>query len=204
MDASSLNSLPDRPSLKLEPAQNTRESNLRRLEAIWKGSSALKLAQRATSTEPPAPDRHRSHGSLHSGEPGKLPLNAREPRGGAVGADGTTSSWRLLIVEDNAVSRRALELLFRKRGWLVSAAPTLTEGLQMLDPAPDCIIIDLMLPDGDGETLIRRVRSEKLQSRVIVTTGCTDPSRLAEVGRLKPEALLRKPFDFTQVLGVCR
>ena len=36
----------------------------------------------------------------------------------------------ILIVEDNAVTRRALQALFKSRGWAVSVAETVAEGLR--------------------------------------------------------------------------
>lgn len=74
----------------------------------------------------------------------------------------------------------------------------------MMDPAPDCIILDLMLPDGDGAVILRKVREDKFPTCVVVTTGCTDRERLDEVEQLRPERLLRKPVDFSQVLSGCR
>ncbi len=111
---------------------------------------------------------------------------------------------RLLIVEDNAVSRRAMETLLRLRGWQVSSAATLAEALTMLDPAPDCIILDLMLPDGCGESVLELVRERNLHSRVIVTTGCHDVARNEAVARLRPHTFLHKPLDFSQVCRACR
>ena len=67
----------------------------------------------------------------------------------------------ILIVEDNAVTRRALQALFKSRGWAVSVAETVAEGLAQLDPPPDVIVLDLMLPDGDGEEVLREVRSRR-------------------------------------------
>jgi DNA-binding response OmpR family regulator len=37
-----------------------------------------------------------------------------------------------------------------RRGWEVQSASTLQDGIALLDSKPDCVILDLMLPDGDG------------------------------------------------------
>ena len=54
--------------------------------------------------------------------------------------------------------------------------------------------LSLMLPDGDGETVLRRVRESKQRTRVAVTTGAGDESRLEAVRRLEQDALLRRPI----------
>ncbi|MHC5539797.1 response regulator [Singulisphaera rosea] len=111
---------------------------------------------------------------------------------------------RLLIVEDDSISRRAMEALFRRQGWEVSSAKSVSEGLALLEPPPDCVVLDLMLPDGNGETILKRVRDAQLSSRVIVVTGCQDRARLDALAMLKPEAMLRKPLDFVQLCTLCK
>jgi len=109
----------------------------------------------------------------------------------------------ILIVEDNAVTRRALQALFKSRGWAVSVAETVAEGLAQLDPPPDVIVLDLMLPDGDGEEVLREVRSRRLLSRVAITTAISDSERLDALSGLAPDAVLHKPAKFDEILMAC-
>src|SRR5438132_89627 len=57
---------------------------------------------------------------------------------------------RVLIVEDHVASRVVLARLFSQAGWRVTEVGTLAKGLAALDPPPDCIVLDLILPDGRG------------------------------------------------------
>jgi two-component system response regulator RegA len=109
----------------------------------------------------------------------------------------------LVLVEDHDSTRRVLARLLRLNGWHVQTAATVTEGLALLDSVPDCIITDLMLPDGDGETVLRRVRDDGLPTRVVVTTATGDEARLERLWRLEPDAVLRKPIDVDEVCRVC-
>jgi DNA-binding response OmpR family regulator len=115
---------------------------------------------------------------------------------------------RLLIVEDHSATRHALRGLFRLAGWHVSTAGSVTEGLALLDaePEPCCLVLDLKLPDGDGETVLCRVRERGLRTRVVVCSGLTDePKRLEALKALEPDAVLTKPLIFLNVWGgVCR
>lgn len=111
--------------------------------------------------------------------------------------------FRVLIVEDHEGTRKALRGIFLRRGYCVDTATTVAEALERLDPAPSCIVLDLMLPDGKGETILEKVRQENLPSRVAVCTGSLDSSRLAAVQRLKPQALLHKPVDFNELCRAC-
>src|SRR4051812_1794660 len=102
---------------------------------------------------------------------------------------------RMLLVEDHHDTRRAMRRILALCGWEVTEAATVAEGLAHLAPPPDCLLLDLELPDGDGEAILGRVRAEGLPVRVVVNTGIDDPDRLGRVAGMGPEALLRKPLD---------
>jgi two-component system response regulator RegA len=109
------------------------------------------------------------------------------------------NTGRILIVEDDELSRRAWQAIFSHRGWDVDSAGTVAEGLALLDPAPDFLILDLTLPDGDGEAILRKIRDDNLKTRVTVTTGDGDTARLRRIRELSPEALFEKPIDVLDV-----
>ena len=109
----------------------------------------------------------------------------------------------LLIVEDHDLSRRALAKLLERLGWEVRAAASIAEGLELLDQEPDCLVLDLMLPDGDGESVLRAVRERHLRTRVVVATGTGDEGRLDAVRGLRPDAILRKPLKVDELCVAC-
>ena len=106
---------------------------------------------------------------------------------------------RLLIVEDDASLREVWEVIFGKRGWDVASASTVAEGLALLDPPPNYLILDLGLPDAGGGVILRRVRDAGLETRVDVTTGSDVTERLSQAKALKPEALFEKPINVADV-----
>jgi two-component system OmpR family response regulator len=111
---------------------------------------------------------------------------------------------RVLIVEDHPPTRGTLKRIFARNGWEASTAATVAEGLEALDPPPDCVVLDLKLPDGDGEAILRKIRAVGLPTRVVVVTaGVSDPDRWAEVARLRPEAVLQKPIEAEVLCRLC-
>jgi DNA-binding response OmpR family regulator len=108
---------------------------------------------------------------------------------------GNMEKRRVLVVEDDAMSRRAWEELFGRRGWEVLLAGTVAEGLEMLNQAPDFLILDLRLPDGSGESILQKIRDKGLTTRVAVTTGTDDAHQLSLVEGLHPEVLMHKPVN---------
>lgn len=110
---------------------------------------------------------------------------------------------RLLVIDDDIYTRNALHCLFTPRGWQVGLAGTVAEGLDRLDPAPDCIILDLNLPDGGGEQILREVRLHHPRTRVAVCSGTDDARLIREVQELRPEILLWKPIDLAPIFRLC-
>jgi two-component system response regulator RegA len=114
-----------------------------------------------------------------------------------------TSGHLLLLVEDHNATRNVLARLLSMKGFDVRMASTVAEGVERLDCRPDYLVLDLMLPDGDGEELLRRVRESALRTRVVVTTGLQDDARLAELRKLRPYAVLGKPVGVSDVCRAC-
>jgi len=108
----------------------------------------------------------------------------------------------LLVVEDDEMSQRAWQALFARRGWDVVIAGTLAGGLALLTPVPDYLILDLLLPDGDGLAILGKIRADGLKTLVSVTTGTCDPARLVIVRGFQPEGLFEKPVDIVDVWRV--
>lgn len=122
------------------------------------------------------------------------------PPATAAEAASPEASRRLLLVEDDRPTSHALRAILSRRGWEVVLANTVSEGMTQLELKPECLILDLMLPDGDGASLLRKVRESDLPIRVVVTTGVADRRRLNEVKTLLPEAILIKPIRLATLL----
>lgn len=108
-----------------------------------------------------------------------------------------SSGPSILLIEDMPGPQEALKQILGRFHFRVEAVGTLAEGLEGLSRHPDFVILDLNLPDGRGEDLLKKVRDEHRECKVVVVTGKTD---LSEITDLKPEAILPKPFDFFEDL----
>lgn len=113
---------------------------------------------------------------------------------------------RVLIVDGHAETRAALAVAFSRLRWSVLSAANLAQALSMLEAGPDCVVLDLVLPDGGGDEILREFRgSERGDSSpmVAVVTVETDANRLGEVAKLRPDVLLLKPIDPDVVARLC-
>jgi CheY-like chemotaxis protein len=107
---------------------------------------------------------------------------------------------KLLLVEDDRATYTALRGILTLRGWQVAVATTLAEAIRAVQDRPDAVVLDLMLPDGDGLAVLQQIRRTASEIPVVVTTGTVDDTRLAAVRRLEPAALLRKPIVVADLL----
>ena len=88
----------------------------------------------------------------------------------------------------------------RRQGYAVAEAPTLADALREIGAnQPEWILLDLMLPDGCGTEILRRVRAGARPSRVCVVTGC-GAAMLGEVHALEPEHVFTKPLNVDGLL----
>src|SRR3954453_22122588 len=78
---------------------------------------------------------------------------------------------RVLIVEDDPHSRKVIAALFVRSGWEAIEAATVAEGMAGLAPVPECIILDLSLPDGGGETILKKILGDEIPIRVIAVVS---------------------------------
>ena len=113
------------------------------------------------------------------------------------------TQWRLqkrvLIVEDDASSSQHAALLLARQGWQVEQAAIALGGFEQLRSAPfDSVVLDLMLPDGNGGGPARAfLRSSGQQTRVAVTTGVMD-SPLTASEPCPPSARSSSRCGFTE------
>ncbi len=73
-----------------------------------------------------------------------------------VGAE----NYTILLVEDSPVDERVIRHILEKEGYAVYSAMNQTDGLRMIKELnPDLVIIDMVLPDGDGLTICRTIKA---------------------------------------------
>ncbi|MCW1923098.1 ATP-binding protein [Luteolibacter arcticus] len=108
---------------------------------------------------------------------------------------------RVLLVEDNQVTRAAVEELLSGEGAKVTAAGDGQSALAFLENANfDVLLLDLNLPDMDGAGVLQRVsESGQVLHRKIVISGDARPERLIEVTKLGADEVLAKPVSLARI-----
>lgn len=106
----------------------------------------------------------------------------------------------MLVVEDTLPVARALTALLERHGYTVCTARGIEEAHRLLNEEVNWVLLDLSLPDGQGEQLLVYIRRRGISAQVTVLTGVSDSSRLEALRRMSPCRVLHKPCDARQVL----
>ncbi|GAC1306360.1 MAG: hypothetical protein NVSMB16_02240 [Acidimicrobiales bacterium] len=104
----------------------------------------------------------------------------------------------ILVVDDDEVVRGLLAWLFEDAGYTVRQAANGREALyELIQQTPDCMVLDLMMPDVDGLTVLRRRRQEGLapDTRVVILTAKDSRSDEVFCWEQGADEFLAKPFD---------
>jgi two-component system KDP operon response regulator KdpE len=105
----------------------------------------------------------------------------------------------LLLVEDDAEIRRALIRALTDLGHVVSSSATAMTALQsIVDSPPQLIILDLGLPDVDGENLLRMIRGVS-QVPIVVATARRDEEVIVRALEYGADDYVIKPFGPAQL-----
>lgn len=114
----------------------------------------------------------------------------------------------ILLVDDHADSLFPLARLLRHCGHEVRTAASVAEGVAAAaDRRPDLLVSDIVLPDGDGCDLLRRVRETMPGVKGVAVTGLTGLSLEQFLDRCRLagfEKFLAKPVLFQDVMAALR
>jgi DNA-binding response OmpR family regulator len=109
---------------------------------------------------------------------------------------------RVLVVEDNAVLAEGLRHNLAFEGYAVRVAGGAGEGLAALQrEGADLVILDLMLPDGDGFHVLRTLRGDGDATPVLVLTALGDEADKVRGLRLGADDYVTKPFGLLELLA---
>jgi two-component system chemotaxis response regulator CheY len=111
-----------------------------------------------------------------------------------------TGTQTVLIVEDDAATRRLYKFLLSNGGFVVLEAEDGVAALEQLARQPcDLVITDMNMPRMDGMDLIRSIRRDYGDIYVILITAFGTPDTQKQAMRIGANDYLAKPFDFEEL-----
>ncbi len=172
--------------------------------------SARHLLQRFARLQPcPGPERRErgdDAGSIarrqNRGISGHALLRPSRRHRNVVRSERVAVPKHVLIVEDDAAIRGTLEDVLQAEGYAVSVANSGVEALaHMRRYQPDLMLLDLMLPDMNGWTLLQLREGQRELARIpVLVISAAGPAGVAEAQELGAPVYLAKPFNLDDLL----
>ncbi|MFC2990720.1 response regulator [Halomonas tibetensis] len=109
-----------------------------------------------------------------------------------------TPPKRILLVDDDADVAQLLGVVLRRAGFQVTHAPSAKLAMEEVTNGnvPDLFILDLWMPELDGEYLLRWLRKEqKLEQPILMLTGTVRPGLDDELKAAGANDVAHKPLD---------
>ena len=108
---------------------------------------------------------------------------------------------RVLACDDEPQILRALKVILREEGYAVVTAGDIDEALNVVSVSPvDAAIVDLLLPDGDGLELCRRLR-EWSDMPIIILSAIGEEDQKVSALKAGADDYITKPFAPRELLA---
>jgi len=112
---------------------------------------------------------------------------------------------RILVVEDDANTRSFLRQGLEEEGYTVTAAGQGNKGLDLARSEKfDVIVLDIMLPDGDGLEICKAIRTHDTHVPILFLTAMGTPENIAAGLDTGADDYIVKPFKFVELLARLR
>jgi two-component system cell cycle response regulator CtrA len=109
---------------------------------------------------------------------------------------------RVLLVEDDLTASRGISLMLRGIGAIVDETDTGEEALELVRHYDyDIVVLDLLLPDMEGYEVVRRMRSARVETPVLILSGLTRPQAKVKGFGMGADDYITKPFDKSELIA---
>jgi len=111
---------------------------------------------------------------------------------------------RILLVEDEESISEPLSAALERDGFTPLVAGTVAEGMRRFrEDRPDLVLLDVMLPDGDGRDVLRGIRAESRTPVVMLTARGEETAKVAGL-ELGADDYVVKPFGAAELIARIR
>ena len=108
---------------------------------------------------------------------------------------------KILIIEDDEKLREELKIFLNKNGYQATALTTFDNTIQdILQINPDLILLDINLPNTDGEYICKEIRKQSNMPIIIVTSRDNELDELLSINN-GADHYITKPFNIQILLA---
>jgi DNA-binding NtrC family response regulator len=114
-------------------------------------------------------------------------------------------SVQVLVADDETLIRQSLRATLAREGFDVSVAASGAEAwLRFQEDKPDVVLLDLVLGDADGIDLLRRMRQEAPDAKVILISAHGSIESAVAAMKLGGYDFIKKPFELEEIVAAVR
>jgi two-component system response regulator MprA len=111
-------------------------------------------------------------------------------------------NMKVLVIDDDADVLEFLKAFFTNLGHSVVLKDNAKDGLkEVVVNQPDLVLLDIMMPEKDGLTLLKEIKDLDKDMPVAMITAYKDAERVIEAFRLGALDCLLKPFNIDYILN---
>jgi two-component system chemotaxis response regulator CheY len=111
----------------------------------------------------------------------------------------------VLVIDDELVTLDFMSRLIKRQGLEYYGAATGTEGLRLFkENGPDCVLLDIALPDMDGLKVLKEMRGMNPSANVHMVTGISGEAIEKEAHKLGTKSYMTKPVDPDRVINIIK
>lgn len=107
---------------------------------------------------------------------------------------------KILIIEDEPSLRELIQRSLEKERYVVEAAADFQSGLRKIEDYDyDCVLLDIMLPDGNGLNLLEQLKKMRKRENVIIISAKDSLDDKVQGLELGADDYLPKPFHLAEL-----
>lgn len=117
--------------------------------------------------------------------------------------NGNTTYKSILVIEDNHAIMDVITLILQSESYKVTGLGKGADILTKIDEIkPDLLILDIMLPDGDGREFLKTIRTNpQTENLPVLMISAKYTAQNVQHGEFLPNGFLPKPFDIDDLLN---
>ena len=114
---------------------------------------------------------------------------------------------RILVVDDEESTRRLMQIALTNAGFEVLQAENGLKALEIIKKEiPDAVIVDIVMPEMDGRSLLREIRKmpDVKDIPVVISSGKDEMKKYFEIENIRYESFLNKPYKIKILVETVR
>lgn len=113
-------------------------------------------------------------------------------------------SSKILLIEDDAFLRDGLSEMLTKEGYYVTVCPCIADARREITGSHNLVMLDVMLPDGNGFDFCTEVRQSGNNIPILFLTACDDEIQIVRGLDAGADDYVTKPFKLLELMSRVR